>query len=115
MSSSFKFGCASYHFFRGCKEGRKSELHFFQKPCLIFCNNSQRSLWMEVEGSSTGTERRTSPVRKCEGVSVDKHSMSQSLMYERGLELSNPSICVSKVVNTSKLIWFLPTLSSDEI
>ncbi|GFU56802.1 hypothetical protein TNCV_4042021 [Trichonephila clavipes] len=42
-------------------------------------HNSRRSLWLEVEGSSSGTERRTSPVRKCEGVSVDMHSMSESL------------------------------------
>ncbi|GFY24154.1 hypothetical protein TNCV_1012071 [Trichonephila clavipes] len=78
MSSSFKFGCASCHFLRGCKEEINSELHFFQKARLMFCNNSQRSLWLEVEGSSSGTER-TSPVRKCEGVSVDMHSMSESL------------------------------------
>ncbi|GFU35044.1 hypothetical protein TNCV_4278511, partial [Trichonephila clavipes] len=64
MSSSFKFGCASCHFLRGCKEEINSELHFFQKPRLMFCSNSQRSLWLEVEGSSSGTERRTSPVRK---------------------------------------------------
>ncbi|GFX66620.1 integrase catalytic domain-containing protein [Trichonephila clavipes] len=54
----------------------ESEHHCFQKPRLIFCSNSQRSLWLEVEGSSSGTERITSPVRKCEGVSVDMHSMS---------------------------------------
>ncbi|GFX94754.1 hypothetical protein TNCV_1636161 [Trichonephila clavipes] len=79
MSSSFKFGCASCHCLRGCREEINSELHFFQKPRLVFCSNSQRSLWLEVEGSSSGTERRTSPVRKCEGVSVDMHSMSESL------------------------------------
>ncbi|GFT46329.1 doublesex-and mab-3-related transcription factor 2 [Trichonephila clavipes] len=33
--------------------------------------------WSLKEAS--GTERRTSPVRKCEGVSVDMHSMSESL------------------------------------
>ncbi|GFY64946.1 hypothetical protein TNIN_244611 [Trichonephila inaurata madagascariensis] len=84
MSSSFRFGCASCHFLRGHKEERKSELHFFQKPRFKFCSNSQPSLWSEVEGSFSGTERRTSPVRKCEGVSVDMHSMSESLTYERG-------------------------------
>ncbi|GFX66315.1 hypothetical protein TNCV_342891 [Trichonephila clavipes] len=42
-------------------------------------NNSQRSLWLEVEGNSSGTERRTSAVRKCEGVSVDMHPISESL------------------------------------
>ncbi|GFV21737.1 hypothetical protein TNCV_3484341 [Trichonephila clavipes] len=103
MSFSFKFGCGFCPFLRGCKEKRKSELHFFQKPRLIFCSNSQRSLWLEVEGSSSGTERRTSPVRKCEVVSVDMHSMSESLTYERGLEFSSPSICVSKIVNFSKV------------
>ncbi|GFQ86949.1 hypothetical protein TNCT_333551 [Trichonephila clavata] len=36
MSSSFKFGCAICHFLRGCKEERKLELHFFQKPRLYF-------------------------------------------------------------------------------
>ncbi|GFY03876.1 hypothetical protein TNCV_1196561 [Trichonephila clavipes] len=90
-----------------CKEDRKSELHFFQKPRLIFCSNPQRYLWLEVEGSSSGTER-TSPVRKCEGVSVHMHSMSESLTYERGLEFSNPSICVSKVVNSSKVNMVSP-------
>ncbi|GFX00318.1 hypothetical protein TNCV_1273121 [Trichonephila clavipes] len=34
-------------------------------------SNSQQSLWLEVEGSYSGTERRTSPVRKCEDMSVD--------------------------------------------
>ncbi|GFW32890.1 hypothetical protein TNCV_1774571 [Trichonephila clavipes] len=63
MSSSFKFGCVSCHFFRGCKEDRKSEYHCFQKPRLIFCSNPQRSLWLEVEESSSGTERRTSPMK----------------------------------------------------
>ncbi|GFX38671.1 integrase catalytic domain-containing protein [Trichonephila clavipes] len=66
VSFLFKFGCAFRHFLRGCKEERKSELHFFQKPRLIFCSNYQRSLWLEVEGNSSGTERRTSRVRKCD-------------------------------------------------
>ncbi|GFQ72712.1 hypothetical protein TNCT_97131 [Trichonephila clavata] len=91
MSSSFKFGCATCHFLRGCKKERKLELHFFQRPRLIFCSNSQRFLWLEAEGSFSGTERRTSQVKKCEDVSVDMHSMSESLTYERGLEFSNPS------------------------
>ncbi|GFX19883.1 integrase catalytic domain-containing protein [Trichonephila clavipes] len=73
-----KFGCASCHCLRVCKEEINSDLHFFQKPRFMFCSNSQRSLCLEVEGSSSGTER-TSPVRKCEGVSVDMHSMSESL------------------------------------
>ncbi|GFT68541.1 transposable element Tc1 transposase [Trichonephila clavipes] len=73
MSSSFKFGFASCHCLGGCKEKINSELHFFQKPRLMFCSKSERSLWLEVEGSPSGTER-TSPAKKCEGVSVDMHS-----------------------------------------
>ncbi|GFS92151.1 hypothetical protein TNCV_1113061 [Trichonephila clavipes] len=39
MSSSFKFGCASCHCLRGCNEEINLELHFFQKPRLMFCSN----------------------------------------------------------------------------
>ncbi|GFX61603.1 hypothetical protein TNCV_5110901 [Trichonephila clavipes] len=49
------------------------------RPAISCEVNSQRFLWLEVEGSSSRTERRTSPVRKCEGVNVDMHSMSESL------------------------------------
>ncbi|GFT52817.1 hypothetical protein TNCV_206451 [Trichonephila clavipes] len=64
-------------------------------------------MWMVVKGSSSGTER-TSSVRKCEGVSVDIHSMPESLMYESGLEFSYPLICDSKVVNSSKVNMVSP-------
>ncbi|GFU66986.1 hypothetical protein TNCV_1390721 [Trichonephila clavipes] len=38
MSSSFKFGCASCHFLRGCKEEINSNPLLPKKPHLMFCS-----------------------------------------------------------------------------
>lgn len=81
----------------------KSFFRPLKHPFLILCKSSQRFVvLLAVDKETSGSEIRTSPVRKYEVIRVLVQSISLSFLYRSGPELKNNSAFLSNVDNSSK-------------